>query len=249
MWRDDDNKLLKLFVSMNEYGTRFPALCPLCGKESAHIYMHRHDDESHGGLWVWCSECFAYSHTSAKIPDWWNNPSSISVTNLQHSREYLNQHISTIDSWMNNMISIRDDADFMESCASCYCEKCGTLMEIKQFGPSFSIDCPKCGWGVSTSYSDPLHSDPTIYSIFLLQGNDTTVEKVKAVNQVAHINLVKARKAMETAPIKIFEGRASDILDKIMMLDAQNIKYDITPDFPFYGQTDSRETDDGFDED
>lgn len=249
MWHDDENKLLKLFESVNEYRAHFPARCSVCGQESAHIYMHRHDEKAHGGLWVWCSECHAYSHTSAKIPEWWKNPSSISIAKLQHSPDYLNQHVDTIDCWVNNMIAIRDDSDFINRHSSINCEKCGTLMEIKQFGPSFSVICHKCGWGIASTHIDPLHSDPTEYKIVLLQGNDTSVEKIKAVNQVTHRNLVKSRKVIETAPVIIFKGKATDILNKIKILDSQDLKYEVQPDFPFFGEINTWVIEDGFEED
>ncbi|MGI6217874.1 MAG: hypothetical protein ACOYIK_09725 [Coriobacteriales bacterium] len=112
------------------------------------------------------------------------------------------------------------------------CEKCGTPMV--EFEQEFSIGatCPNCGWGFSTTKSDPILSDRTIYDISLLPGNAADRQILGAVSKVAGIGYVEAKKRIDGPHSKIFSGKASEVLSKKKTLDAAGVRYTITPDFP-----------------
>ena len=54
MWHDDNDDIMKLYNLLEEHEINdpLPAVCPVCGSKSGHIYLHRYDEEHHGGSWV-----------------------------------------------------------------------------------------------------------------------------------------------------------------------------------------------------
>ena len=238
MWHDDNDNIMKLYgiLDNHEADNPFPAVCPDCGKKTGHVYMHRYDEDNHGGLWIWCSSCHSYSHSSCKVPDWWRNLSLFSITDLHAEPDDLDLQTQYIDDFVNKLIAIKDDKDFRESKSTAICEKCGTVMvrDLPEgyFG-GMSITCPKCGWGAATSYYSPIVVDKTDYRIFLLKDNDPTNEIIRAVNKVAHCNLLKAKELIDSAPIVIFKGDALEIHEMKEVLDGQKVLYKIEPDYPY----------------
>ena len=100
MWNDSDDKIMQIYDTACERSSLFPVKCPVCGTETAHIYIHRHD-ENHGGIWLWCSHCHAYTHMSGIIPDWWSNPVFIDGNELESDPILLDKVASKIDEWVN----------------------------------------------------------------------------------------------------------------------------------------------------
>lgn len=235
MWHDDNDDIMKLYDLLKEHGSDpLPAKCPVCGENGGHIYMHRYDEENHGGMWVWCSSCHNYSHSSCKVPEWWRNKSDISIVNLQASPQYLNTKAESVDSFVNRLFAIHDDKT-IRSAGAIKCEKCGTTMikempEKRTFG-GYSLFCPKCGWGWATTYIDPICNDDTQYQIILLEGNDTSAGVVRAVNKVTHLSLIKAKQVIEKAPQMIYQGDALEIYEMKRLLDEVSVKYRIEPDY------------------
>ena len=80
MWNDND-KIMGIFDKANEGGMQFPCQCPVCQKQSAHVYIHRHNDK-HSGIWTWCNECGASVHLSGQTPSWWVNPDFVDADQL-----------------------------------------------------------------------------------------------------------------------------------------------------------------------
>lgn len=238
MWHDDNNDIMKLYKLLEEHETNspLPAFCPVCGTKSGHIYMHRYDEEHHGGSWVWCSSCHSFSHGSCKVPEWWRNMSIFTITELHGEPDNLDIRAQYIDDFVNKLIAVRDDKEFRESSTPIPCEKCGTIMvrDLPEgHGGGMSITCPKCGWGVATSYSDPILLDQTEYQITLLEGNDASEEKIRAVNRVSHRNLLKSKQLIESAPQVIFKGDALDVYDMKEILNEEQVLYKIEPDYPY----------------
>ncbi|MBP5491659.1 MAG: hypothetical protein J6Y08_02320 [Clostridiales bacterium] len=238
MWHDDNDNIMKLYVIVDtdRADYPFPASCPVCGTRSGHIYMHRYDEENNGGLWLWCSSCHSFSHSRYKIPDWWKNLSLFTILDLEAVPEKLDKQAVYIDAFVNRLLAIKADKEIKKAQPPIPCEKCGTDMirELPEgLGGGMSITCPKCGWGVATSYFDPILRDTAEYQIKLLEGNQVTVESIRAVNQVAHRNLLKSRQLIESAPHVIFKGDALEVHEKKEILDEESILYKIEPDFPY----------------
>lgn len=104
MWKDNDDRIMKLFHVANKGQEKFPAHCPICGEKTGHIYIHRYD-ESHGGIWLWCSSCHSYTHVSGIIPGWPENLKDIDENELDGTPDYLELKATEIDNWANKLIT------------------------------------------------------------------------------------------------------------------------------------------------
>lgn len=113
------------------------------------------------------------------------------------------------------------------------CEKCGAEMVPIDSDKPIGMKCPECGWGWVTSYIEPKLADATEYSIHLAQGNDPSVEAIKAVSKVANCNFMQAKALITEAPQQIAEGRAVDIESCIIVLDKASVKYSIEPEWTY----------------
>ena len=102
MWIDND-KIMAIFDIAKNEKTYFPCACPICNKNTAHIYIHRHDDK-HCGIWTWCSSCGSYSHMSGESPKWWKNPMFVDDDQLCSEPEYLETISDKIDTWDNSIM-------------------------------------------------------------------------------------------------------------------------------------------------
>lgn len=102
MWINND-KIMEIFDIANHGATYFPAVCPICNKKSAHVYIHSHDDR-HCGIWTWCSSCGSSSHMSGDVPKWWKNPEFVDAEQLCSEPEYLETISDKIDTWVNSIM-------------------------------------------------------------------------------------------------------------------------------------------------
>ena len=102
MWNDND-RIMEIFNKANEGGSQLPCECPVCHNRSAHIYIHRHNDQ-HCGIWTWCNECGASSHMSGETPAWWVNPDFVDESQLCSDPSYLDGLADTIDKWVNSLM-------------------------------------------------------------------------------------------------------------------------------------------------
>ncbi len=82
---------------------QFPCQCPVCQKQSAHVYIHRHNDK-HSGIWTWCNECGASAHLSGQTPSWWVNPDFVDADKLCSDPSYLDETSDQIDKWVNSLV-------------------------------------------------------------------------------------------------------------------------------------------------
>ncbi|MCM1258052.1 MAG: hypothetical protein NC307_09395 [Roseburia sp.] len=102
MWKDDNDKIEELYVKKNK--DKFPAICPVCKKNAAHMYMHVYNNATRrGGLWVWCSECKIFSHSSAYVPEYWENCSLVEMEKLCAIPDYLDEIKDIIDAHVNTI--------------------------------------------------------------------------------------------------------------------------------------------------
>lgn len=104
-WRDADcYQMNELYSNLNER-KKFPAICPVCKKNDAHIYMNLHDEKTRrGGLWTWCSECKTFSHGSHYVPGYWENCPSVEEGKLCAIPDYLDEMKEIIDAHVNDII-------------------------------------------------------------------------------------------------------------------------------------------------
>ncbi len=103
-WHDND-LMMYLVDESGKPITNFPAKCPVCGKEHAHILMHRFSDRTgFGTFWAWCDNCFSYTHCSYRVPKWWINPAFLDLDRLDSLVDYPHELQDKIDSWVNKLL-------------------------------------------------------------------------------------------------------------------------------------------------
>lgn len=105
MWKDDNDDILRIYTQLG-LKPKFPAQCPVCNKRnSAHLYMDVHNLKTRrGGLWVWCSECHAFSHSSIWVPNYWTNLPEVEDDKLCAIPEYLEEIKDLIDNHINEIM-------------------------------------------------------------------------------------------------------------------------------------------------
>ena len=58
-----------------------------------------------GGLWLWCSACKQFFHSSVYVPTWWSNLPIVDENQLSAFPQYLDALSTRIDKHINQLIS------------------------------------------------------------------------------------------------------------------------------------------------
>ena len=105
------------------------------------------------------------------------------------------------------------------------------------------LECPNCGWGFATSLSQPLDEDMTDYKIYLNPGNTETMEHIKLISAICHVNYLQARKLLSSQkPVLIYKAeqeaasslsKAGKVLQAAKCLKESSLEFSIIPDFPY----------------
>lgn len=114
-----------------------------------------------------------------------------------------------------------------------HCPNCDAILEDFIEGSSMGQRCPSCGWSLVTTYTPPILEDDREYTITLLAGNDASPATLKAVSRLMGCNYITARKLVLEAPMALFVGRATDILEQKAALEGAGVLIAITPEFPY----------------
>lgn len=112
------------------------------------------------------------------------------------------------------------------------CEKCGHEMTSFREGHDCGMICHNCGWGVATTYIDPINLDENDYRMILVS-SENSLSNIKLVSETANCNYVEAKKLIEKAPVEIFCGKAVEVKTIKEKLEAANIEIRIEPEFPY----------------
>lgn len=112
------------------------------------------------------------------------------------------------------------------------CEKCSSEMTYVLDGHSCSWTCPKCGWGIATSYFSPMETDMKNYMISILPNPVPNIEMIKCVSKILSCNFVNARNAIVQGS-GTFQGKAHEIKESAKKLDHVGLQYQIEPAFPY----------------
>jgi len=121
----------------------------------------------------------------------------------------------------------------MESQENVLCEKCGSLMEVRRQGSTQGLYCTNCDWAVVTTYVSDIIKDSKIYEVFLKQADMENRNHLKALSEIANVNLLQARKIAKGSDELIFRGEAVDVDNVRNKLKGVGIAYFITPDFTY----------------
>lgn len=113
------------------------------------------------------------------------------------------------------------------------CEKCGAEMVPIDPTKPVGMECPKCGWGWATTYTEPKYEDETIYKIILEQGNAADLENVRVISKVIGCNFITAKAIIEGSTLVLAEGKAAQVEKHIDMLSQTSLRYRVEPDWPY----------------
>lgn len=111
------------------------------------------------------------------------------------------------------------------------CPNCNSDLIQEIESSTLTIICINCDWYVTSSHID--HINDTKYKIILEKGNLPSKKNIKTISQVMNYNFLQAQKVIESDCPIIVEDTVSGIIEQIEKLDKTNIKYSITPNFPY----------------
>ncbi len=114
-----------------------------------------------------------------------------------------------------------------------YCEKCGSEMISIDNKKPIGMNCPNCGWGWASSYINEIDLDEKIYEIILLEGNEISNATVRAISIVTNTNYLNSRKILMKGDSTLIQGNARQIKEFASILETNNIKYKIVPEYPY----------------
>ncbi len=112
------------------------------------------------------------------------------------------------------------------------CPKCGFNLKLIKEQFSIAWVCQKCGYGEATTISEPIYDDETFYKIALLENDSNDMVVVKTISKFTGLNYLQSKHLIENRK-DIYTGKAYEILDKKKILDENNVKYKIIPEFPY----------------
>ncbi|MDD6276056.1 MAG: hypothetical protein PUB20_04455 [Clostridia bacterium] len=112
------------------------------------------------------------------------------------------------------------------------CLTCGTDMVCNIDGHCLSWKCPNCGDGIATSYFEPIELDQAEYSIIIEKVEEPVMEQIKITSQILNVNYITTRKLLIEGDA-IFKGKAIPVQNSAAILNRNNLKFSITPDFPY----------------
>jgi len=112
------------------------------------------------------------------------------------------------------------------------CEKCGTEMVGFKENYSCGLKCPNCGWGVVTTFAEPIFSDRTVYKLEIVAEGSVEKEKLKAISKVFECNFLKAKKILEDGGA-FKSGNAVEIASFAKNLRDAGVQFEIFPEFNY----------------
>ncbi len=112
------------------------------------------------------------------------------------------------------------------------CEKCGAEMTYFHKDSSCGYECPNCGWGLATTYIDPINEDTALYELCVEASETPTINAIKALSHAIGVGFVLAKEMLRKGGT-VKKGKASDIISFVKILKEGDIIYHIVPEFPY----------------
>ena len=227
VWKDSD-RILQIYTLINDETASFPAPCPDCGENAAHLYLHRHSENGRGGVWAWCSECHAFAHASDRIPEWWINCSGIEMKDLFSEPVRLDEMAHDIDEWVNFLQKLRRTKTEGETTV---CGGCGSVMRPIDEEGSAGMKCDKCGLGwVTTRMAPPILRDETVYTVKISDCPD--LDALRTLAKVFGCSYTEVKKRIGAGEMKI-DGKAVAVKEIAERLGERGVTFEISPPFPY----------------
>ncbi len=181
----------------------FPAVCPCCGRSGIHLYLRAHS-EKRGGLWIWCSSCGIFEHSSIIPPSYWENDTIVEEANLSAVPDYLETRKEEIDQYISEHYRGLDS----DRCAACIrrsdfshlkCPQCGEPgIRAGLEGHSLVFRCGKCGYEtVGASFFAPCEADRNSYRLRIMDSG-RSAGTIARIGAMLHINAMELKRCMES---------------------------------------------------
>ncbi|MCQ2554692.1 MAG: hypothetical protein MJ171_03455 [Clostridia bacterium] len=112
------------------------------------------------------------------------------------------------------------------------CEKCNKEMIRVEKGRDLIWKCPECTFSIATTNPNDMDTDCTIYQLFILPNDEITKDKRDVIKQLLGCFTLESASILKDGKM-IKQGYAWEILDTINALMSNDIKFKITPNFPY----------------
>jgi ribosomal protein L37AE/L43A len=113
------------------------------------------------------------------------------------------------------------------------CPKCEEELTESIRGAFLTLVCPKCGWRVARSWTEPINEDETVYSLMLTPQSEVTKEALSAVSKIAGCNFLTTKELIENPQKFLVECRTPEMKDYIKRLVDVNVEFIVMPEFPY----------------
>ena len=111
------------------------------------------------------------------------------------------------------------------------CEKCGHEMSYFIEGSTCGTTCKNCGWGWVTSYIEPIRLDTNEYKLIINPIDNPSTASLRCISQLLMCNYLKAKEILHSEIV--FTNNAVEIQKTAIELTKHEIKFTITPDYPY----------------
>lgn len=100
-------------------------------------------------------------------------------------------------------------------------------------GSTTGVRCSHCDYSIVTTYIEPLYEDDNIYTLILEAGNSVDMPTIKVIAKITGKNYIFSKHCLEKVPTIIAKGVASEIIELKRQLDSSEVKYSISPEYPY----------------
>jgi hypothetical protein len=114
------------------------------------------------------------------------------------------------------------------------CPKCGGALEVRRDASTQGLFCTKCDWSAVTTYLPEILRDTTTYEVMVKSGDFKNGRHLKAISQIADVNLLAARKLLQgPGDFVVFTGLAHKVKSVRDLLAAAGLEFETRPSFPW----------------
>ncbi len=114
------------------------------------------------------------------------------------------------------------------------CPQCGGTTELRREGSTQGLFCTNCEWSVVTTVLPEILRDTSAYAIKVTQGDFRNERHLKAIAEVAGVNMLASRKLLQQPEgFVVASGSAREIAAARDVLVSAGLTFAIEPPFPW----------------
>lgn len=112
------------------------------------------------------------------------------------------------------------------------CPKCGSEMIAIYEKPALNLTCPNCGCKITTTKWDDIDLDDTDFEIIIEPVSNPSIKQIKFISNFSGLNFINSKKILSEGGSLLID-KAVEIKEKISLLKKADIRFIISPDFPY----------------